>query len=222
MIVKCSMIGDMGVGKSCLMRKFLTNAFDPCSVKPTIGIEFGVKLINVEQCLPSNIPSNQSPMQKVKLQIWDTAGQEAFKSIVASYYRGNDIYILVYDITMRETFNNVISWLIEIKNHTGYDGPGGAIFHPIIVLVGNKCDDEEHRQVTIDEAKKFADIHQMMFFETSSKNSINIDSVFIAPIKTFINTKSAQNIDTIEINDKCKILITNAPSISVYSYKCCN
>ena len=100
--------------------------------------------------------------KNIKLQIWDTAGQERFKNITASYYRGGNGILVVYDITDRESFNNLNSWLIEIEK--------SANKNVYKILIGNKCDLEEKRAVTYQEGKDFADSNGMKFIETSDKN----------------------------------------------------
>lgn len=111
-------IGDTGVGKSCLLLQFTDKRFQPVH-DLTIGVEFGARLINLDG-------------KQIKLQIWDTAGQESFRSITRSYYRGAAGALLVYDITRRETFDHLASWLEDARQH--------ANPNMTIMLIGNKAD----------------------------------------------------------------------------------
>ena len=108
--------------------------------------------------------------KKVKLQIWDTAGQERFKNITASYYRGGNGVLVVYDITDRESFENLNSWLIEIEKN--------ANKNVYKLLIGNKSDLEEKRKVTFQEGKDFATSNGMQFIETSAKTASKVQEAF--------------------------------------------
>lgn len=109
--------------------------------------------------------------KQIKLQIWDTAGQESFRSITRSYYRGAAGALLVYDITRRETFNHLTTWLEDARNHSHSN--------MTIMLIGNKSDMESQRQVTRDEGESFAKEHGLIFMETSAKTAANVDEAFI-------------------------------------------
>lgn len=126
--------------------------------------------------------------KSVKLQIWDTAGQERFKNITASYYRGGAGILVVYDISDRESFNNINSWLIEIEKNAKK-----GVYK---LLIGNKCDLEDKRQVTFEEGKEFAQSNGMKFVETSAKTSQNVKEVFELMSKDIINAS----------NDKEKVI----------------
>ena len=108
--------------------------------------------------------------KKVKLQIWDTAGQERFKNITSSYYRGGNGVLVVYDITDRESFENLTSWLIEIEKN--------ANKNVYKLLIGNKCDLEDKRKVSIQEGKDFAESNGMKFIETSAKDNTKVQEAF--------------------------------------------
>jgi small GTP-binding protein len=105
----------------------------------------------------------------VKLQIWDTAGQESFRAITRSYYRNTAGVLLVYDITRRETFQYLESWLDECVENSDQN--------LTIVLVGNKCDLEDERAISVEEGQHFADQHGLLFIETSAKTSVNVEEV---------------------------------------------
>ena len=154
---KYIIVGDSSVGKSCLLLQFTDKRFKQAH-DLTIGVEFGSRLIAVDS------------KTNIKLQIWDTAGQESFRSITRSYYRGAICSLLVYDITRRSSFQNCVKWLEEIQEH-GYS-------KMLIVLIGNKCDLEDQRQVSSDEGMQFARRNDLVFFETSAKTSTGVEETF--------------------------------------------
>jgi len=156
-LFKYIIIGDTGVGKSCLLLQFTDKRFQPVH-DLTIGVEFGARMINIDS-------------KQIKLQIWDTAGQESFRSITRSYYRGAAGALLVYDITRRETFNHLTRWLEEARQN--------ANPNMVIMLIGNKSDLEHRRQVTREEGEKFAKEHSLIFLETSAKTAHNVEEAFI-------------------------------------------
>lgn len=155
---KYIIIGDTGVGKSCLLLQFTDKRFRT-DHDLTIGVEFGARLISIDG-------------KAIKLQIWDTAGQESFKSITRSYYRGAIGALLVYDVTRRETFNHLEHWLREAKEHDRDD-------RMVIMLIGNKSDLVNQREVSEEEGKKFAQEHGLHFIETSAKTAVNVEQAFI-------------------------------------------
>ncbi|XP_037959807.1 ras-related protein Rab-14 [Teleopsis dalmanni] len=156
-IFKYIIIGDMGVGKSCLLHQFTEKKF-MANCPHTIGVEFGTRIIEVND-------------KKIKLQIWDTAGQERFRAVTRSYYRGAAGALMVYDITRRSTYNHLSSWLTDTRNLTN---PSTVIF-----LIGNKSDLESTREVTYEEAKEFADENGLMFLEASAMTGQNVEEAFL-------------------------------------------
>jgi len=156
-IFKYIIIGDMGVGKSCLLHQFTEKKF-MADCPHTIGVEFGTRIIEVSG-------------QKIKLQIWDTAGQERFRAVTRSYYRGAAGALMVYDVTRRSTYNHLSSWLTDARNLTN---PNTVIF-----LIGNKCDLEAQRDVTYEEARQFADENGLMFVEASAKTGDGVEEAFL-------------------------------------------
>ncbi|XP_033615871.1 ras-related protein Rab-2B-like [Fukomys damarensis] len=113
--------------------------------------------------------------KQIKLQIWDTAGQESFCSITCFYYRGAEGSLLVYDITRRETFNHLTSWLEDARQHSSSN--------MVIMLIGNKSDLESHRDVKREEGEAFAWVHGLIFMETSAKSAFNVEEAFINSAK---------------------------------------
>ena len=157
-LFKYIIIGDTGVGKSCLLLQFTDKRFQPVH-DLTIGVEFGARMISVND-------------KSIKLQIWDTAGQESFRSITRSYYRGAAGALLVYDITRRDTFKHLGRWLEEARQHSQSN--------MIIMLIGNKNDLEHRRAVSTEEGKAFADEHGLVFMETSAKTAYNVERAFVS------------------------------------------
>ena len=133
--------------------------------------------------------------KKVKLQIWDTAGQERFKNIQASYYKGANGVLVVYDITNRESFEHLNSWLIEIEKN------GNKNVYKL--LIGNKADLEDQRTITKEEGQEFASINGMDFFETSAKTAYQVQEAFVQLTKDIIRTVSKEkNLEKKEKNFK--------------------
>ena len=155
-LFKLLLIGNSSVGKSSLLVRFVDDVWEENFV-PTIGVDFKLKTLDVNG-------------KKVKLQIWDTAGQERFKNITASYYRGGNGVLVVYDITDRDSFTNLTSWLIEIEKNANK-----SVFK---LLIGNKNDLESERKVTTEEGKEFADSNGMKFIETSAKTADKVYEAF--------------------------------------------
>ena len=148
--------------------------------------------------------------QKVKLQIWDTAGEERFKNIQASYYKGANGILVVYDITNRESFEHLNNWLIEIEKN------GNKNVYKL--LIGNKSDLEDERKVSKEEGKEFAEINGMEFFETSAKEDYQVQDAFIQLTRDVIKTKDK----SLEKSEKNIILnIGNSNNIATKKKKCC-
>uniref|UniRef100_M4BM76 Uncharacterized protein n=1 Tax=Hyaloperonospora arabidopsidis (strain Emoy2) TaxID=559515 RepID=M4BM76_HYAAE len=158
-ILKVVLIGDSGVGKSNLVRRFTKNQYKPQCVQ-TVGFEFATKTIRVGD-------------RRLKAQIWDTAGRERFQSLTAAYYRNAVGAMIVYDITSRSSFEHVTGWLAQVHEH--------AHESLVLVLVGNKCDLAhllESREVSTLEAARFAAKHSMEFLETSALDATNVVDAF--------------------------------------------
>mmetsp|Transcript_7092 Transcript_7092/g.22709 ORF Transcript_7092/g.22709 Transcript_7092/m.22709 type:complete len:210 (-) Transcript_7092:161-790(-) len=164
-LFKFIIIGDAASGKSCILHRFIEERFKGEASTHTIGVEFGSKIISVGG-------------KAIKLQIWDTAGQERFRSVTRSYYRGAAGAILVYDVTSRESFNHISSWLSDAR----------ALASPeiAIILVGNKIDLADDREVTFLEASRFAQENDLMFLETSALSGEGIAEVFLKNARTIL------------------------------------
>ena len=164
-LMKFILIGNSGVGKSCLLFQFIEDRFKG-GLEPTIGIEFGTKVMSVQD-------------KTIRLQIWDSAGQENYRSITRSYYRNTICAFLIYDITSRKSFDDVKIWLDEAKTY----GNSSMYF----VLLGNKCEVKEAREVSAAEGAKFAADNGLLYFETSAKENINVKSAFEQIVDRILN-----------------------------------
>jgi len=186
-------IGDTGVGKSCLLLQFTDKRFNP-EHDLTIGVEFGTQTITIGR-------------DNIKLQIWDTAGQETFRSITRSYYRNTAGALLVYDITRRETFMHLSQWLQDAKMH------GSS--QMTVILVGNKCDLEHLRQVSTDEGEKFAQENGLLFIETSAKTSRNVEESFLKPAQRIYERVKNGEIDPTDSASGVQAGMVSVNNISV-------
>ena len=161
MIFKLVLIGDSFVGKTNILNKYLHDKFDQDS-KATVGVEFGSKNFEIDG-------------NHIKAQIWDTAGQERYRSLTNAYYKGALGALLVYDITKRKTFESVDKWMPDLKTNGDKN-----IF---ILLIGNKNDLEDQREVSVEEAKQKAAQYNVAFLETSAKTGTNINEAFDLMVK---------------------------------------
>ncbi|KAJ1964696.1 GTP-binding protein [Dipsacomyces acuminosporus] len=157
-LMKLLLIGDSGVGKSCVLLRFSDDSFTPSFIT-TIGIDFKIRTIELDG-------------KRIKLQIWDTAGQERFRTITTAYYRGAMGILLVYDVTDERSFNNIENWYRNIEQHAS-EGVNK-------ILIGNKCDIEERRAVPKEKGQKLADELGIKFLETSAKSNTNVDEAFFS------------------------------------------
>lgn len=153
---KIVLLGDQSVGKTSLITRFMYDTFDN-TYQATIGIDFLSKTMYLED-------------RTVRLQLWDTAGQERFRSLIPSYIRDSSVAIVVFDITNRQSFMSTSKWIEDVRSERGND--------VIIVLVGNKADLSDKRQVTLEEATAKAQSLNIMFMETSAKAGHNVKSLF--------------------------------------------
>jgi len=166
-LFKLVLIGDSGVGKSCLLLRFADDNFTDSYIS-TIGVDFRFRTITIDK-------------KTVKLQIWDTAGQERFRTITSAYYRGADGIIMVYDVTSAESFDHVEEWLSEVDRY--------ANENTAKLLIGNKADLIDEKQVSEETAQKFADKLGIPFLETSAKTATNVDQAFLTMAKELIKAR---------------------------------
>ncbi|KAM1020504.1 hypothetical protein ACFX2I_041739 [Malus domestica] len=169
-LFKLLLIGDSGVGKSCLLLRFADDSYLDSYIS-TIGVDFKIRTVDQDG-------------KTIKLQIWDTAGQERFRTITSSYYRGAHGIIIVYDVTDQESFNNVKQWLNEIDRY--------ASENVNKLLVGNKADLTANKVVSYETAKAFADEIGIPFMETSAKNATNVEQAFMAMAAEIKNRMASQ------------------------------
>ena len=163
---KMIVIGDAGVGKSCLTSRAIKERFET-DYSPTVGFEFLTFSTKIED-------------KVIKLQIWDTCGQEVYRSLITNFYRNASLAMMVYSIDSRESFLHINQWLKEIKLQSHPDVK--------IILIGNKSDLKDERQVTYQEAKRFKDENQLLYFEeTSAKTGINAKEVFTEAARILFN-----------------------------------
>ncbi|XP_077212300.1 ras-related protein RABA5c-like [Tasmannia lanceolata] len=167
-LFKIVIIGDSAVGKSNLLSRYSRNEFNLHS-KATIGVEFQTQSIDIHG-------------KEVKAQIWDTAGQERFRAVTSAYYRGAVGALIVYDISRRTTFDSVHRWLDELNTHSDTTVAK--------MLIGNKCDLENIRDVSVEEGKSLAESEGLFFMETSALDATNVRMAFEIVIKEIYNNVS--------------------------------
>ena len=160
-LLKYVIIGDSGVGKSNILLQYINGKFNE-DFKATVGVEFGAKNIEINGRI-------------YRIQIWDTAGQENFRSIARAYYKNSICACIVYDITSRNSFNSVQSWIDDCTKQT----PRNIL----LLLIGNKNDLNDKREVQYEEGEEFAKKKNMIFLETSAKTGNNIDNIFGRSVK---------------------------------------
>ena len=175
-IFKVLLIGNSDVGKSSLILRYVDQIWNDVFV-PTIGVDFKVKSLQIDN-------------KRVKMQIWDTAGQERFRNVISSYFKGAHGILLIYDITARDSFKELENWLGEVERN--------ATPQVLKILIGNKCDLDEQRQITVDEGEAFAARNGMKFIETSAKNNTNVNEAFEALAKIMVESSNKKNVIKVE------------------------
>lgn len=155
-IYKLLLLGNSGVGKTCLLLRYCDNIYNESHVA-TIGIDYLIKQVQYKN-------------KSIKLQIWDTAGQDRFRSITQSYFKGSQGVMLVYDVTSMDSFNSVKHWVTQIKENVKDNDI-------VILLLGNKLD-SDNREVESNLAEEFADENNLLFMEASAKDNINVAKAF--------------------------------------------
>eukprot|EP00892_Ulva_mutabilis_P010225 jgi/Ulvmu1/7575/UM037_0119.1 len=169
-LFKLLLIGDSGVGKSCLLLRFADDTYTESYIS-TIGVDFKIRTVELDGKI-------------IKLQIWDTAGQERFRTITSSYYRGAHGIIVVYDVTDAESFDNVKTWLSEIDRYASESVNK--------LLVGNKADLSAKKVVDSSSAQDFATDYGIPFLETSAKDSNNVEQAFMTMASEIKNRLTSQ------------------------------
>ena len=204
---KIIVIGDSNVGKSCLTNRAAKDKFSS-DYSPTLGFEFRSFSTNVENKI-------------IRLQVWDTCGQEVYRSLISNFYRNSSLAMMVYSINSKESFLNINRWLKEIKINSNPDIK--------IILIGNKADLENEREVTYEEAKKYKEENQILYFEeTSAKTGLNAKKVFEESAKILysehknylLNAKTKGNIKKIDKNDNIPKRLNNSEKRASRK-KCC-
>lgn len=177
---KLVFLGDQSVGKTSIITRFMYDKFEG-SYQATIGIDFLSKTMYLED-------------RTVRLQLWDTAGQERFRSLIPSYIRDSSVAVVVYDVINRTSFLSTSKWIDDVRNERGND--------VILVLVGNKTDQSEKRQVSVEEGEAKAKEHGIMFIETSAKAGFNVKALFrkiAAALPGMENSQMAKDTDMIDV-----------------------
>jgi Ras-related protein Rab-1A len=195
-IFKVLLLGNSDVGKSSLILRYVDGTWSNTFI-PTIGVDFKVKTIEVDN-------------KKIKMQIWDTAGQERFRTVIASYFKGSHGVLLIYDVTNKTSFKQLESWLEIIENNASED--------ILKILIGNKIDLEEDREVTKEEGQSFANMHNIQFMETSAKMNTNVNEAFEALAKIMMEYNVNQKVKATK-NDKT-VKVSSGKNLSTKK-KCC-
>ncbi|KAK3034158.1 hypothetical protein RJ639_034654, partial [Escallonia herrerae] len=206
-LFKIVIIGDSAVGKSNLLSRYARNEFNLHS-KATIGVEFQTRSIEIDG-------------KEVKAQIWDTAGQERFRAVTSAYYRGAVGALIVYDITRRTTFESVKRWLEELNTHS--DTTVAKI------LVGNKCDLENIRDISVEEGKNLAEVEGLFFMETSALDSTNVKKAFEIVIREIYSNVSRKVLNSDSYKAELSVNgvslvdhVSDGSSQTKSNYSCCS
>ncbi|XP_052121008.1 ras-related protein Rab-37 [Frankliniella occidentalis] len=191
LVCKVMLLGDSGVGKTCLLVRFQNGYFLSGNFISTVGVDFRNKLVTVDGV-------------KVKLQIWDTAGQERFRSVTHAYYRDAHALLLLYDVTNKASFDNIRAWLGEIREYAQDD--------VVIMLLGNKADCNE-RIVRREDGERLAREYNVAFMETSAKTGLNVEVAFMAVARELKSRKSGNPDDNrFNVQDYVREHQTQRPS----------
>ena len=201
MIFKIIIIGDLASGKTNILSKYLTNTFEPNST-PTIGVEMKVKDFKIKEDL-------------VKAQFWDTAGQEKYDSLTTSYYKGAKGALIVYDITQKSSFDKIESLLKKLRDNSNKNVS--------VILVGNKCDLEDNREVLKEDGEELAQKLKIKFMEVSAKTGENLDKLFQNLIDEVYEkyNKEFKSFASIEFMDDNKNINLNNNNNPGKKKKCC-
>ena len=198
---KIIFLGDQGTGKSCILNRFVDDKFDE-NYQATVGLDFQSKNVKIDN-------------QDIHLLLYDTAGQEKFRSLIPMYTRDANIIMLVYDITRKESFNNIPIWIKDLTN---------VKFEEVIfVLIGNKIDLNDKREVNKEEGEKYSQENKMIFEEVSAKTGENFPELFYNKIFEQIALKFKPGVQgTINDIQEMKIKIEENGKDKSKKKKCCN
>ncbi|KAK4369220.1 hypothetical protein RND71_013012 [Anisodus tanguticus] len=202
-LFKIVVIGDSAVGKSNLLSRFSRDEFDHNS-KATIGVEFQTQVVEIDG-------------KEIKAQVWDTAGQERFRAVTSAYYRGAVGALVVYDISRKTTFENIKRWLDELNTHCDTTVAR--------MLVGNKCDLENIRDVSVEEGKNLAEEEGLFFIETSALDSTNVNTAFEIVIREIYKNVSRKVLNSdsykaeLSVN---RVSLANGTDMSKQNASCCS
>ena len=196
-IFKVLLLGNSDVGKSSLILRYVDQVWSDTFV-PTIGVDFKVKTLELEN-------------KQIKMQIWDTAGQERFRNVISSYFRGSHGIFLIYDITNRDSFKNLENWLIEIEKN--------ASQNVLKILIGNKSDLVDDREIKKEEGQAFANRNGMKFIETSAKMNTNVNEAFETLAKLMMEFSNEKK--TLNTKNETKVLSASSGKDIKTKKKCC-
>ena len=200
-ILKLLTIGDQFVGKSSIINRYIDDKFNE-NIRPTLAIDYKTKMIQKGENL-------------IKISIYDTAGEEKYRHLIKNYYNGSNGILLVFDITDKNSFDNLNFWLYELEKNCNLN-------NLYIFLVGNKTDLKKERKVSYDEAKNFADMKKIPYIEISAKTGDNIDKLFNDFIKgTIINIIEQKKKDNSFLKESFKISFLDKDEKTIRDKKCC-
>ena len=192
--IKIMVIGESLVGKTALITKYTKNTFGGAYLT-TVGIDFQDKFLNING-------------KEIKIELWDTAGQERFRNIAKNYFQSSDGFLLVYDLTKKSSFENLEFWNTQIN----LNAPKETKY----ILVGNKKDLENQREVQIEEGEDFAKKNNIKFFETSAKDGTNVIDVFETLAKEIVN-----DVEQINTRSKRSSQVLKKKNTTVEKKSCC-
>lgn len=198
-VFKIVIIGNSSVGKSSLLLRFADDVFHDTFL-PTIGVDFKIRTI-------------EQAGSVVKLQMWDTAGQEKFKTIVSAYYKGAQGIMFVFDLTDPKSFSDVKSWMAEAERFS-HD-------KVVKILVGNKSDMENERMIRREDAQQFADSEGMLYYETSAKTNYNVETLFKTFSGKMKETFSKAYIEKYKTTKTCLMPVKPPVGTSRKNKSCC-
>ena len=201
--IKTTLIGDSGVGKTCIINRYISNDFS-FNLSSTNGVSYSKKELIIDN-------------KKIQLDIWDTAGQEEYRSLGKHFYKDSYIVLLIYNIAKRESFDNLKNIWYEDLLKYGEE-------YKVLAVVGNKCDLYEQEAVPEEEARQFADEKNALFMNVSAKNGDNIDLLFESCLKKYFEPSFQFQIEERKKADLDSIIIRKSKRQSVQNYKrgCCS